>query len=98
MVRIAISEAAFDAIAKTLPVGSVAYEPAIDAGICGIFGSSIGGLTGLTAIGGRSRATATSSCGWPRARQCKCAVLSRQCQQIGHCLRQDPETASSRLA
>jgi hypothetical protein len=26
MVRIAISEAAFDAIAKTLPLGSVGYE------------------------------------------------------------------------
>jgi hypothetical protein len=32
MVRIAISQAAFEAIAKTLPVGSVAYEPATDAG------------------------------------------------------------------
>jgi hypothetical protein len=32
VVRIAITQAAFDAIAKTLPVGSVAYEPAIDAG------------------------------------------------------------------
>jgi hypothetical protein len=32
VVRIAISQAAFDAIAKTLPLGSVAYEPAVDEG------------------------------------------------------------------
>ena len=32
MVRIAISEAAFAALARTLPVGSVAYEAALDAG------------------------------------------------------------------
>ena len=32
MIRIAISQAAFDAIARTLPVGSVAYEPAVDEG------------------------------------------------------------------
>jgi hypothetical protein len=32
MIRIAITQAAFDAIAKTLPVGSVAYEPALDEG------------------------------------------------------------------
>jgi hypothetical protein len=28
MVRIAITQEAFDAIAQTLPLGSVAYEPA----------------------------------------------------------------------
>ena len=32
MIRIAITQAAFDAIAKTLPLGSVAYEPAVDEG------------------------------------------------------------------
>jgi hypothetical protein len=31
MVRIAISQAAFDAIAKTLPLGSVGYENAVNA-------------------------------------------------------------------
>ena len=46
MIRIAITQAAFDAIARALPVGSVAYEPALDEGICAIFGSSRGGLTG----------------------------------------------------
>jgi hypothetical protein len=30
MVRIAISQAAFDAIAKTLPLGSVGYENAVN--------------------------------------------------------------------
>jgi hypothetical protein len=32
MIRIAITEAAFDAIARTLPAGSVAYEPAVEDG------------------------------------------------------------------
>jgi hypothetical protein len=32
MIRIAITQAAFDAIAATLPLGSVAYEPALDEG------------------------------------------------------------------
>ena len=32
MIRIAITQAAFEAIAKTLPLGSVAYEPALDEG------------------------------------------------------------------
>jgi hypothetical protein len=32
MIRIAITQAAFDAIAVTLPLGSVAYEPAVDVG------------------------------------------------------------------
>ena len=32
MIRIAISQAAFDAIAATLPLGSVAYEPAVEEG------------------------------------------------------------------
>jgi hypothetical protein len=30
MIRIAIAAAAFDAIAATLPLGSVAFEPTID--------------------------------------------------------------------
>jgi hypothetical protein len=30
MIRIAITEAAFEAIAATLPLGSVAYEPKLD--------------------------------------------------------------------
>jgi hypothetical protein len=30
VIRIAISEAAFEAITKTLPLGSVAYENAVD--------------------------------------------------------------------
>jgi hypothetical protein len=32
MIRIAITQAAFEAIAKTPPVGSVAYEPAVAEG------------------------------------------------------------------
>jgi hypothetical protein len=31
MIRIAITEAAFEAIARTLPLGSVGYENAVDA-------------------------------------------------------------------
>jgi hypothetical protein len=32
MIRIAITQAAFEAIAATLPPGSVAYEPALEEG------------------------------------------------------------------
>ena len=32
MIRIAITQAAFDAIARTLPLGSISYEPALDEG------------------------------------------------------------------
>jgi hypothetical protein len=31
LIKIAITQAAFDAIANTLPLGSIAYEPAPDA-------------------------------------------------------------------
>ena len=31
MIKIAITEAAFEAIASTLPLGSVAYEPELNA-------------------------------------------------------------------
>ena len=44
MIRIAITQAAVDAIAATLPLGSVAYEPAVDEG--GLLGWRRGGLTG----------------------------------------------------
>jgi hypothetical protein len=32
VIRIAITQAAFDAIARTLPPGSVSYEPAVEEG------------------------------------------------------------------
>jgi hypothetical protein len=32
MIRIAITQAAFDAIARTLPAGSISYEPAVEEG------------------------------------------------------------------
>ena len=64
MIRIAISQAAFDAIASTLPLGSVGYED----------GPSVNGerlirlapnvVDRLRAMGGRARATAMLSCGW----------------------------------
>ena len=46
MIRIAITQAAFDAIAKTLPLGSVAYENATDEGVYGISGLSRAGSIG----------------------------------------------------
>jgi hypothetical protein len=45
VIRIAITQAAFDAIAATLPLGTVAVEPAVDEGGA-IFGWRRGGLTG----------------------------------------------------
>jgi hypothetical protein len=46
MIRVAITDAAFEAIAKTLPLGSVAYEPAVEQGGCAIFGSKRDGWIG----------------------------------------------------
>jgi hypothetical protein len=46
VIRIAITQAAFEAIAATLALGSVAYEPTVDEGICAISGSRRAGLIG----------------------------------------------------
>jgi hypothetical protein len=64
MVRIAITQAAFDAIAKTLPFGDVGYENKLnEKGECLIWlEPSV--VDRLRSLRGRARATATSSCGW----------------------------------
>jgi hypothetical protein len=67
MVRIAITQAAFDAIRATMPVGSVGYENAVD--------EQAGATSGLRRTwvdpaegpaSGRRGLTARSSCGWRR--------------------------------
>jgi hypothetical protein len=63
MIRIAITRAAFDAIAETLALGSVAYEAEAN-GASAKSGLRTRGRIGSAQSGGRARATATSSCGW----------------------------------
>jgi hypothetical protein len=78
MVRIAISQAAFDAVAPTLPLGSVGYENKTNekgerliSGWSQVWSTASGPRAAL------ARATATLSCGWWRnaaneAPQMKC--------------------------
>ena len=65
MIRVAISQAAFDAIAATLPLGSVAYQPAVDEGDLGFIWLEARWLDRLKSYRGPGD-TATSSCGWRR--------------------------------
>jgi hypothetical protein len=65
MIRIAISQAAFEAIVRTLPFGSMSFENKIDerGDRTARFGWSAVGSTGCGAIAGPARAIATSSAG-----------------------------------
>ena len=68
MVRIAITQAAFEAIAKTLPLGSVGYENKVnEKGERLIWLDRGGGRSAAFPCAGRARATATSSSRWRRA-------------------------------
>ena len=63
MIRIAISEAAFAAIARTLALASVGFENAVnEQGECYVWLEPKS--TGSRPCVGRARATATSSYGW----------------------------------
>jgi hypothetical protein len=64
MIRIAITQAAFDAIARTLPVGSVGFEAEANER-----GSMPRWRIGSARSEGRAKATATSSCGLPGGRR-----------------------------
>jgi hypothetical protein len=64
MVRIAISQAAFDAIAKTLPLGSVGYENATNEKGERLIWLERAWSTGCALCAVPARATATSSRGW----------------------------------
>jgi hypothetical protein len=69
VIKIAISQAAFEAIASTLPLGSMNYENATNERgerlICWTIPSSL--VSGPCAA--RARATAMSYCGWRRRRR-----------------------------
>jgi hypothetical protein len=69
MIRIAITAAAFDAIAETLPFGSTPYEakPTADGGY--FIWLEKGALARLDALRQPGRATARSSYAWPRSRR-----------------------------
>jgi len=66
MVCIAISQAAFEAIAKTLPVGSGAMRTRSTRRASGWSGFRRTWSTGCAPSAARARATATSYCGWRR--------------------------------
>ena len=59
MIRIAISQAAFDAIARTLPLGSVAVEAEANERGSVLSGWRLRWWTGSARCGDRARATAT---------------------------------------
>ena len=61
MVRIAISEAAFDSLAETLPFGSVGYENAVDDKGNRLIWGPPDALAKLKACAAPARATATRS-------------------------------------
>jgi hypothetical protein len=61
MVRIAISEAAFDSLAETLPFGSVGYENAVDDKGNRLIWGSPDPLAKLKACAAPARARATRS-------------------------------------
>ena len=69
MVRIAITQAAFEAIAKTLPLGSVSYENKVNEKGERLIWLDRGVVNRLTAMRGPARASARSSSGWRRARR-----------------------------
>ena len=62
MIRIAISQAAFDAIARTMPFGSVNFETGVDDK-----GSRARLSIACARHAGQVRASATSFCGWPQS-------------------------------
>jgi hypothetical protein len=64
VIRVAITQAAFDAIAATLPLGSVAYEPAVEEGGLRYIWLEARWLDRLKSYRGPGRVLATSSCGW----------------------------------
>ena len=69
MIRITINQAAFDAIALTLPLGSVAYEQKPT-----LMASGKSGLPRTSSIAcgrfaGLAKATAMSFCGWRQRRR-----------------------------
>ena len=69
MIRIAITEAAFEAIADTLPFGSVSYGIALNERGERLVWLEARVVDQLAAQrGGQARAKATSSCGWSRSR------------------------------
>jgi hypothetical protein len=61
MIRIAISAEAFEAIARTLPLGSMGFEPRPTSGAKSSSGLRTRWRIGSLSCGGRARATATLS-------------------------------------
>ena len=68
MIKIAITKAAFDAIAATLPLGSVSFENAFNERGERYVWLPPNVVDRLRATRRPGESAATSSCGWPRAR------------------------------
>ena len=66
MIRIAISQAAFDAIAATLPLGSVSFENAITENGDRLIWLERRWLDRLRALRGRGESYSDVICGWRR--------------------------------
>ena len=64
VIRIAITQAAFDALAKTLPFGDVGYENKVNEKGERLIWLEPSVVDRLRALAAPARATATSSCGW----------------------------------
>jgi len=71
MVCIAISQSAFDEIAKTLPLGSVGFENKVNEKGERLIWLDPAVLARLKRCAGLAKATATSSCGWRTSRRQK---------------------------
>ena len=84
MIRIAISPAAFDAIAATLPLGSVAYEAEVNERGERLIWLEAAMVDRLGAMRGPGESTATSSFGWWR--------IKTRSEQSPH----DPEPRTTR--
>ncbi len=69
VIRISITPAAFDAIADTLPLGSVAVEPEANANGERQVWVDVSVANKLSAMRGHARACRTSSSGSPRSRR-----------------------------
>jgi hypothetical protein len=78
MIQIAISEAAFAAIAKTMPLGSVGYEYESNERGERLVWLDKPVSTGSERCAGRARATATSSCRWRKTTRTRKSLHDRR--------------------
>jgi hypothetical protein len=81
MIRIAITQAAFDAIARTMPFGSVNFEAGVDDTGERYIWLPRAASTGCARCAPLARASVTLFCGW---RQRRASPRNRACQGCRH--------------